>query len=166
MAEGSGRAAAGGGGPAEEFVRLLHPLRRAVVRAVRVNDELPSLSDAQITLLRVLVASGSSTPAQVASELHLARPTVSNLVKDLVAAGLLDRRQSIADGRSVLLVPTARARELIDTFRAGRSRALSRAFEGLPAADRERLEAALPSVRLLIGRLKEMADGETAQGAE
>ena len=148
----------------DELVQVLRPLRRALVRATRAVEGLPSLTEAQVALLRVLVTGGPLSPARAAAELHLARSTVSNLVKELVGEGLVDRRPSALDGRSVELAPTARARELLETFNSGRGRVLSRALAEISAEDRERLAAAAPSLRRLLERLMAMGDiGEQEQ---
>jgi DNA-binding MarR family transcriptional regulator len=144
----------------DELVQVLRPLRRALVRATRAVEGLPSLTEAQVALLRVLVRAGPLSPARVAAELHLARSTVSNLVKELDGEGLVDRRPSALDGRSVVLAPTGRARELFETFNSARGTVLSRALAEIPAEDRERLAAALPSLRRLLERLMAMGDVE------
>ena len=81
----------------ESLMRLLPPLRRAIVQAVRAAEGLPELPEAQVLMLRTLETSGPVTPGQLADELHLARPTVSNLVRELVNNGLLDRNPSEQD---------------------------------------------------------------------
>ncbi len=148
----------------DELVQVLRPLRRALVRATRAVEGLPALTEAQVALLRVLVTVGPLTPAEVAAELRLARSTVSNLVKELGGEGLVDRRSSALDGRSVVLAPTARARELFETFNRRRGTVLSSALAEIPAEDRERLAAALPALRGLLERLMAMGDiGEPEQ---
>lgn len=150
--------------PGEQLALLTQLLRRALIRATRVAEGLPTLPEAQVAVLRTLLAHGPLSPAQLATHLHLARPTVSNLVRDLVADGLIERKPSTVDGRSVLLVLTARARHVLDTFTRGRTQVLSRALADLPAADRKRLVAALPSLRGLVERLQGMADVDVEEG--
>ncbi|GIF26148.1 DNA-binding MarR family transcriptional regulator [Actinoplanes tereljensis] len=138
----------------DRLVRLVQGLSRTLVQATRRAGHLPALPESQVAVLRRLSHSGGQTPAQLADDLHLARPTISNLVRDLTADGLVERRPSPADGRSVLLVPTARAEEMLNAFRQGRSEAMTRAVAQLPAEDRARIEAALPSLTLLLDRIR------------
>ncbi|GIM90625.1 MarR family winged helix-turn-helix transcriptional regulator [Paractinoplanes toevensis] len=134
--------------------RLVQGLSRALVQATRRAGHLPALPESQIAVLRRLSHAGGRTPAQLADDLHLARPTISNVVRDLTADGLVERRPSPADGRSVLLMPTARAEEMLDAFRQGRSEVMVRAVATLPDEDRERIVAALPSLALLLDRIR------------
>src|ERR1044072_2972035 len=76
---------------ATEFGRLLGPLRRAVLRT-RHTAGLPELPEAQSELLRVL-AEGDATPREVAPRLRVAPSTVSNLVRTMSAAGLVERSE-------------------------------------------------------------------------
>jgi len=158
-------AAGAGADPEDELARLLPALWRAVVRATRSAERLPALPESQVSALRKLAARGPLSPAQLAVELDLARPTISNLVRELTADGLIERRPSDTDGRSVLLVPTARARNVLEAFRRGRSEVMARALAGIPADDRERLVAALPSCRRLLERLQAMPEPERPDGA-
>ena len=140
--------------PYEQLADLLRALWPALVRATRVAERLPPLPEAQVAVLRTLVATGGLTPGQLAVELHLARPTISNLVSDLTAEGLVDRRPSPHDGRSVLLVPTTRARQLLTSFSRGRVKILAQALDSLPFEDRDRLLSALPALELLLVELE------------
>lgn len=140
----------------ESLMRLLPPLRRAIVQAVRAAEGLPDLPEAQVLMLRTLETSGPVTPGQLADELHLARPTVSNLVRELVNNGLLDRNPSEQDGRSVLLELTDHARDLLEAFNRGREEVLAKALRSIPDGDRENLAAAVPSLALLLKQLQRM----------
>ena len=152
MTEASGA----GSEPQDELAWLLPAMWRAVVRATRSAEHLPALPESQVATLRKLVARGPLTPAQLADELELARPTISNLVRELIVEGLIERRPSATDGRSVLLVPTEHARNVLQAFRRGRGEVMAQALAGLSPDDRERLTAALPPLRGLLKRLQEM----------
>ena len=78
--------------------------------------------------------------------------------RDLVAEGLLERRPSPTDARSVLLAPTARAHDVLATFSRGRIEVLDAALSGMPAGQRQRVIAALPSLGDLREQLEAMAD--------
>lgn len=151
-------------GLADQLATLLQALWRAVEHATRSFEQLPSLPEAQAEILRKLVAAGPSSPTQLAAGLDLARPTVSNLVRDLTAGGWLERSPSATDGRSVLLSPADRAREVLEAFDRGRAEVLARALAETPAKDRAELAEAMPALRRLLERLQAMAETRHEKG--
>jgi DNA-binding MarR family transcriptional regulator len=143
-----------GEGLSDDLLGVVHGLDRALVRATRATRRLPALPESQVAVLRRLSATGGCTPARLAEDLHLARPTISNLVRDLTAAGLVERQPAPGDGRSVLLVPTDRARDLLSAFREGRAEVMAGALAGLADEDRAELAAALPALSRLLDRVR------------
>jgi DNA-binding MarR family transcriptional regulator len=138
----------------DRLVWLVRTFGRALVQAAKRAGHLPPLPESQVAVLRMLSHHGGRTPAQLADDLHLARPTISNVVRELTADGLVERQPSPADGRSVLLVATDRAEAMLNVFRRGRSDVMARAVAELPAEDRERIVAALPSLALLLDKIR------------
>ncbi|MFC7308202.1 MarR family winged helix-turn-helix transcriptional regulator [Streptomyces monticola] len=134
-----------------EFSRLLGPLRRAVVRVTRTAENLPDLPEAQIELLRVL-ADGPLTPRQTADRLRVAPSTVSNLVKTMRTAGLVERTTHPGEGRTALLTATDRAADLLTRYDRASARALAEGIDHLGPDDHAALRAALPALaRLAAG---------------
>ena len=129
-------------------------VNRATVAATRAQQGLPALPEAQVAVLHTLRAHPSVTPAELAQRLDLARPTVSNLLRDLEAAGLVARERSASDRRSVLLTITERARQVQDAFHRGRAEVLSSAWAELDQGDRSALTAATPALRRLADLLR------------
>ncbi|MEZ5127869.1 MAG: MarR family transcriptional regulator [Micropruina glycogenica] len=142
-----GQAEAGSG---ERFAGLLRNLWRAQVRVTRSVARLPELPESQVDLLRLLVQAGPMTPAELADRLRLARPTVSNVLRDLRGSGLIERQQAPDDGRSVIVVATDRAAEIFDTFARTRLAALEAIMARLDQPDRDQIEAALPAMERLL----------------
>ena len=126
---------------------------RATVAATRATQGLPALPEAQVAVLRTLRSSPSMTPAELAQRLGLARPTVSNLLRDLEAAGHVTRARSEVDGRSVILTITEQARDVQDAFHRGRGEVVRSAWATLAEADRTTLAAAAPALRRLADLL-------------
>ena len=118
---------------------------RATVSATRAAKGLPTLPEAQVAVLRTLRSSPALTPAELAQRLDLARPTVSNLLRDLDGAGYLIREPSEVDRRSMILTITERAREVQDAFDRGRVEVVSAAWAALAEGDRTALTAASPA---------------------
>lgn len=131
-----------------------------MVRATPAYGSMPVL-ESQVSILRTLVAVGPVAPAAVAEELRLARSTVSNLVRGLVDEGLVERRPSEVDGRSVLLAPTAHGYAVLERFRKERVRVVDSALAEIPSADADRLAAALPALRMLLAEFERMGDEVT-----
>jgi DNA-binding MarR family transcriptional regulator len=122
---------------------------RATVSATRAAEGLPTLPEAQVAVLRTLRASPALTPAELAQRLDLARPTVSNLLRELDAAGYLVREPSEVDRRSFTVTITEGARVVQDAFQRGRVDVVTAAWAGLAESDRAALIAATPALRRL-----------------
>ncbi len=133
---------------------------RATVAATRATQGLPALPEAQVAALHTLRASPSMTPAELAERLGLARPTVSNLLRDLEAAGHVTRARSEVDRRSVILTITEQARDVQDAFHRGRGEVVTSAWAALDESDRTALAAATPSLRRLADLLHASASDD------
>ena len=138
----------------DQLVGLVQGLGRALVQTTRSAAGLPALPESQVAVLRRLSRTGGRTPAQLADDLHLARPTISNVVRDLTANGLVKRLPADGDGRSVVLITTARAEALLTTFRQGRSEVMAHAIATLSAEERAYLEAAVPALTKLLDTVR------------
>ncbi|GIM90715.1 MarR family transcriptional regulator [Paractinoplanes toevensis] len=143
----------------KHLAHLLPALWRGVYDATKGSEEMPAM-ESQVQILRKLVSGGELSPARLAEELRLARPTVSNSLRVLVTDGLVERERSAADGRSVLLRATEHGQDVLHTFRQGRAEVLAEVLAELPADDQERLVAALPSLDRLLEGLEARADAE------
>jgi DNA-binding MarR family transcriptional regulator len=134
---------------ATEFGRLIGPLRRAVLRT-RHAEGLPDLPEAQIELLRALQEAGTTTPREVAKQLHIAPSTVSNLVRTMIPSGLVERTPSATDLRNVHLALSPKARDMLDRYDRVSTAALRAAMNRLTLQRRNALERALPAFADLI----------------
>jgi DNA-binding MarR family transcriptional regulator len=134
---------------ASEFGRVLGPLRRAVLRT-RLAEDLPDLPEAQIELLRALQSAGTMTSSDLAAQLRVARSTISNLVKAMTAAGLVQRTPSSTDRRIVELSLSPLSRDLLDRYDRISTHALQRAIDSLADRDRVALGRAIPALHALL----------------
>jgi len=89
------------------------------------------------------------TPAELAESLQLARTSISESLGRLAKEGLVERRPSPTDGRSVRMFATDRALEVLASFEAGRARVMRDTLDMLPARERTRLLNAIPALELL-----------------
>jgi DNA-binding MarR family transcriptional regulator len=128
-------------------------VRRTTRRAARNASATEPLPPARSELLRLTARQPGITVAEAARELRLAPNTVSTMVGDLTAQGLVTRGRSSADGRAVRLSVTATARQRLARWRDLRAELAGQALAGLPAEDREAIAAAVPALVRLAGQL-------------
>ena len=138
---------------ADELMGLVQGLRRVVRRRLQAELPGPALRGAQLELLQLVEAEPGVGVAAAARSLHLAGNTVSTLVNQLVAAGMVRRAVDPADRRAARLSLTDAARDRLARWRGARRVLVSEALERMPAADVAALEAALPALKNLIGEL-------------
>ena len=140
---------------ADELMGLAAGLRRVVRRRLRAELPGPALRGAQVELLQLVEAEPGVGVAAAARSLHLAGNTVSTLVNQLVAAGLVHRAVDPADRRAARLSLTATAHERLARWRSARRVLVGDALARLPAVDVAALEAALPALKNLVRELSE-----------
>ena len=117
-----------------------------VGRSARGEDADGSpLTAAQWTALRFFARANrrSRTPSAFASFQATTRGTASQTLKTLEARGLLERRKSDTDRRSVLFEPTEEGRALL---RRDPLRHLMAAIDKLPPSDRAALARVMPDL--------------------
>lgn len=139
---------------AAELFAAVSAVRRAARRGTRRGSWTEPLPPAQSELLRLAAQMPGLTVAQAARELRLAPNTVSTLIGKLTEQGLIERTQSSADGRSVLLNVTAKARGRLAEWRDLRAELAGPALASLPAADQAALAAAVPVLQRLAERIE------------
>lgn len=130
----------------------VHSAAIRLLRAVRVVDEETGLSAPKLSALSVLVYGGPKSLSALAEAEQVTPPTMSKLVADLEAAGLVAKRTDSADRRGLRIETTAKGRALFNEGRKRRLDLLRRRVAKLSAADRSKLnEAAALMLRLAQG---------------
>src|SRR3954454_13271839 len=107
---------------AAELMAVTAGLRRVGRRRVRPGLPAPPLRGAQLELLQVVRDQPGIGVGAAAKALHLADNSVSTLVNQLVAAGLLERRRDPDDRRAARLDLTDAARHRMRRWHADRTR--------------------------------------------
>lgn len=149
------------GDGSEELARLLAGVPRLIRRRLRRGLDGPRLRGAQVELLRLVAAHPGIRVSEAAAELCLAGNSVSTLVKQLVAAGLLRRETSPEDRRAALLLATAAAEARLRAWDARRTMLVREQLALLGEEDRAALAAAVPALRRLAASLHDdAADAE------
>jgi DNA-binding MarR family transcriptional regulator len=142
-------AGAGGSVDAARLAAVVSPLRRALLAAAREREHLPDIPDAHIEVIRALPRGTVASPGELADRLGLRRPTLSNLLAAMEAAGLVARRRSADDGRRVEVVATPEALGFFARFDAAASAIVAEAAASLSPAHVSALEAAVPALEAL-----------------
>lgn len=96
-----------------EIVRTLHRIFQTVDLFSRRMLRRFGVTGPQLWALRAIQASDSLTMSELAERMYLHASTVSGIVDRLEAGGLVRRRRSPADRRSVRLEITSRGRRIL-----------------------------------------------------
>jgi DNA-binding MarR family transcriptional regulator len=139
-------------------------LRRVLRSGVRTDYPWESLPMAQVEILQRLADEPGLRITDIAERHRLATNTVSNLVQQMVGAGLVSRADDASDRRVVVLRLTTDGRRQLRGWMAANSRRLESALRSLPARDRDAIARALPSLARLVDRL-ESAEQSSTGGA-
>lgn len=122
---------------------------------------------AQVEILQRLAEEPGLRVTELATRHRLATNTVSNLIQQMVLAGLVVRTVDARDRRAVTLQMTDIGAQHLQGWLAANSHRLEHALADLPAANREAILDALPSLALLVDRLERSDESASpAQGLE
>jgi DNA-binding MarR family transcriptional regulator len=141
---------------AAELLAAVGAVRRVARRAVRGSATAGALPPARSELLRLAARRPGIGVAEAAQELRLAPNSVSTMVSQLAAAGLLHRGRAEADGRSVHLTVTEAGAARVGQWRDIRAELAGRALDRLSAADREAIRAAVPALGRLAAQMEDL----------
>jgi len=141
-----------GAGDAAALADRLHSAAIHLLRRLRRTDPTTGVSAAQLSALSVLMG-GQRTLGELAAIEQVRPPTMSRLVRELEAAGLVTRSRDAADARLVWVRWTPAGEALLARGRQLRVERLRREIEALRAADRRTLTAALGVIERLLDKL-------------
>jgi DNA-binding MarR family transcriptional regulator len=136
------------GGPTE-VADTIGRVKRAMRHRMRLELGA-SLPEAQLELMRLVRLEPGLRVQDAAGGLGVAPNTVSTLVKQLTAAGMLERRPDRADGRVTRLFLTTAARARWALRRDRRESVVRGALGQLTADERAAIAAALPALNRLV----------------
>ena len=130
----------------------LHSAAIHLLRRLRAEDDVTGLSAPRLSALSVIVFAGPIGLGKLAAAEQVRPPTMSRLVKELEADGLVIRETDTADRRRRWIRATNRGRRLLHEGRQRRVARLAAQLARLPERER-RLLARAASVleRLLLG---------------
>ncbi|MFC4011224.1 MarR family winged helix-turn-helix transcriptional regulator [Nonomuraea purpurea] len=139
----------------DALTSVLTGVQRLVRRRLRQGLTGPRLRGAQVELLRLVAANPGIGVSAAAKELYLAGNSVSTLVNQLTAAGLLRRESGHDDRRSARLLPTPEAEARLRAWDERRAALVREQVARLSEEDLAALAAALPALRRLAESLHE-----------
>ncbi|MFH0517957.1 MarR family winged helix-turn-helix transcriptional regulator [Streptomyces sp. M41] len=129
-----------------------------------VEDVRPRLPPRQVRALRAVRRQPTLNVTALAEHLRIGLPTASRLCDRLEAAGLLLRRVQHSDRREVRLEVTAQGQRFLADVTERLSLNLAAAFDGVPPAQRTRLEQVLRAFH--AGGLRADPDTGTDAGTD
>ncbi len=150
----AGSGAARPDGLAEGIARL----RRALRRGARVANPGNPLAVAQLELLSALTEHPGARPGQLARLLHMRPNTVTTIVNNLTAQGLVSRATADGDRRAVELTATEAGQQAVRAWQATNAAVLHLALSTLPPPQRRALAAAVPALAALASAVDRLAD--------
>jgi DNA-binding MarR family transcriptional regulator len=136
----------------QELAEELRPAVLRLARNLRRETESLGVTSLQVTLLWLVRSRPELSLRELADEEGISAPSLSGHVDRLEALGLLRRIRSTADRRRVGLELTPEGHSLLKRVRARRTTWLAERLELLTDDERERLEAALPTLLALTER--------------
>ncbi|HZU15169.1 MAG TPA: MarR family transcriptional regulator [Candidatus Dormibacteraeota bacterium] len=136
-------------GVARDLAEVVHRIRRLIRHRLRAEWGASPLPEAQLEIVRLLRSRPGLRVQEAAGALGVAPNTVSTLVRQLEAAGLLERSGDEGDGRVTRLRLTPVAEERIARWHDARQALVAAALASLSEEDRRRIRDALPA----LGRL-------------
>ncbi|HEU4452162.1 MAG TPA: MarR family transcriptional regulator [Longimicrobium sp.] len=126
----------------ERVADRLHSAAIHLLRHVRRRDDESGVTAPHLSALSVLVFAGARTLGELAAAEQVTPPSMTRIVRNLEADGLVEREPDPADGRVVRVRPTDRGREVLAEARRRRIAALAARLQSLDAPDLATLEAA------------------------
>lgn len=125
-----------------EVADKLHSAAIRLLRAVRVADDETGLSAPKLSALSVLTFGGAQSLNSLARAEQVTAATMSKLVSDLEAEGLVAKRTDAADRRGLRIEATARGKAILQEGRKRRLALLQRRLLTISASDRAKLAEA------------------------
>jgi DNA-binding MarR family transcriptional regulator len=140
--------------------RFLETLFRLMMESYQRQADEMNLTLPQAHALKVLRHSAMTT-GELANQLGISAPAVTQLTDRLCRKQLLERRADSGDRRAVIVVLTGRGRRTVDRFRRRRNEVLSEALLLLEEQDKTQVMAALGKTLAALERYER--DARTAR---
>ncbi|MGX8851148.1 MarR family winged helix-turn-helix transcriptional regulator [Amedibacillus sp. YH-ame10] len=101
----------------DDFIRASEQISLFCRMNINIKRELPVRSSEMGMLIYLVKTEEEKTPIGVARFFRFTKSMATNMVTSLSASGYIEKKQSETDKRSVLLIPTDKAIQLVeDTY--------------------------------------------------
>jgi DNA-binding MarR family transcriptional regulator len=137
----------------EEIAGQLHSLAIHLLRKLRREDDSSGLNAPRLSALSVIVFGGPITLGDLAAAEQVQPPTMTRIVKALEEQGLVIKKKSETDARSIQLMATPAGRKLLLEGRERRVRALARQIEELNTSEQKTLGQAAAILQEVVRRI-------------
>jgi DNA-binding MarR family transcriptional regulator len=127
---------------AEHVADELHSAAIHLLRRLRRLDDKSDLAAPQLSALSVIVFGGPLTLGELATAEQIRPASVTHIVRQLEAAGLVKRQTDASDGRRIILTATKAGSDILQQGRSRRVQELARYIKSLPKSDRDALRTA------------------------
>lgn len=134
-----------------DVAERLHSGAIRLLRRVRVVDTETGVSAPKLSALSVLHFGGPQSLSSLARAEQVRAPTMSKLVADLEAEGLVAKRTDAADRRGVRIEVTTKGRALMEDGRRRRLALLRKRLAALPRAELQVLDEAATLMLRIAG---------------
>jgi DNA-binding MarR family transcriptional regulator len=125
----------------ERVADRLHSASIHLLRRVRRRDEESGVTAPHLSALSVLVFGGARTLGELAEAEQVRPPSITRIVRNLEADGLVEREPDPADRRIVRVRATEKGRRISD---------LAARLRGVDASDLETLERAAELIERVV----------------
>ena len=139
--------------PADRFERVadrLHSASIHLLRRVRRRDDESGVTAPHLSALSVLVFGGARTLGELAEAEQVRPPSITRIVRNLEADGLVEREPDAADRRIVRVRATDKGRTILEEGRRRRISDLAARLRTVEAADLETLERAAELIERVV----------------
>jgi DNA-binding MarR family transcriptional regulator len=138
---------------ARELTEAVARLRRVLRAGIRSDISWETLPMAQVEILQSLAENSPARVNDMAERLHLAQSTVSGLVGQMMASGLVSRAVDATDRRAAVVTVTAAGEKQLHEWESAHAQWIARALARLSSADRSAISSAVPALRHLTDSL-------------
>ncbi len=143
---------------AHRLTDVVTRLRRALRASIRTEYSWERLPMAQVEMLQLLAERAPMRVGDIATRQRLAASTVSGLIGQLMAAGLVERAVDARDRRASAVSLTDAGRVELASWERAHEARIQRALETLSAEDRGSVEGALTALDRLADALDDTGD--------
>ena len=134
----------------ERVADRLHAASIRLLRRVRRRDDESGVTAPHLSALSVLVFAGPRTLGELAEAEQVRPPSITRIVRNLEADGLVEREPDPADRRIVRVRATDRGRRILEEGRRRRISDLAARLRTVDEADLETLERAAELIEQVV----------------